>query len=187
MINYKKSFEDYFESEKPKSYIEKTNGLNVYSYNPYNVDMVNTNELDNYVGDDEYEKIALRGTYLHSSKLSKVFFSKENIEKMQYYIKKYVFKLTQGKYKLTTDQNEMDLVNAMREMYVNNSKYLNTHIDNQVKELNRQTLEDILPNIISNIKQNDRYIKTITNPPQLLERPINTSVYGSKSQPINFW
>lgn len=118
-----------------------------------------------------------------SSPLSELYFSKENVSRIQRQIKKEIYKRTNGKYQLTVDQNEQDLLVAMRAVYLENTKSLPNHIVRQVKELNKHTINYIVPDMITNIKSQAGYLRDIDAPIVPPDRPLNVSHAGRKTLP----
>lgn len=113
------------------------------------------------------------------------FFSSVNMKKIQNMIRKAVFVQTNGQYKLDVDQDESDLLIAMRavlfDMY--GARFLPFRIDTQVKNLNRQVVNYVLPDMISQLKQEYGYLKEINQPLQPLMRPINVNNAGRRTLP----
>lgn len=157
------------------SNIEQPNIKNYY-WNSYN------QTQNNWATEGSIQKSVLKGVYAPTP-LGEIFFSPENIGRLQKMIKKEVFLRTNGKYKLNIDQNETDLIVVMRAVYITdalNSPYKLIH---QVKELNHRTIERIVPDMISMIKQDQQYLNEIDKPINPIPRPVNISRAGRKSLP----
>ncbi len=137
-------------------------------YTPYN-----TTNLANVV---------LRGT-MEDNDVSRLFFSGENIKRIQKKIKVAVYERSQGKFKLDEDQDESDLIVVMRYIYLDYGKNLQKEIIRQVKILNDMTVNYIIPDLITNIKQYYGYIKDISNPITPMMRPMNTNSNGRRALP----
>jgi hypothetical protein len=138
--------------------------------------------------DDSYycggnSSLALRSVHMNNTPLSEMFFSSENMKRIQKKIKSKVNELSNGKYKLETDQDEQDLLIAMRAVFLDYGKNLNNHIVRQVKILNQQVLDYIMPDILTNVKQYYGYLKDISNPIQPINRPMNVNNAGRKTLP----
>lgn len=103
----------------------------------------------------------------------RTFFSKENINRIQKMIKKEVFLKTKGEFKLDVNQDETDLIVAMRAIYYEYAKFQKCNIIRQVKELNKLTVNNIVPDMITEIKQEYEYIKEINEPIKPIARPTN--------------
>lgn len=138
---------------------------------------------DNY---DTISKLVLKGI-LDESSLSKLFFSKKNIEVMQTLIKNCVYKASDGTIILEADQDLTDLIIVMRSVYFEYGKYLPFNIREQIKQLNKLTLKNIIPNMMTEIKQNQEYIRVINSPIVPIPLPLNLND-GRKSLPsFNFF
>jgi len=135
------------------------------------------------VKEDHYVSIALKNIGEYNTVPSKValeFFSVSNIKRIQKKIKKEIYERTYGKFKLTEDQKVLSLLIAMMSIYYYNTKDLDEHIVTQVKILNEQTVQDIVPGMITNIKQYYGYLDDITNPVNVLPDPINVNRAGRR-------
>lgn len=126
--------------------------------------------------------IALKGIQ-SDSELSKIYFSEENMRRLQKQIKKEVFKRTRGQFRLDVDQDPKDLFIIMRAVYFEHAKNMDNKIIHQVKRLNAKVIESSLPDIITAIKQEYGYIKEINKPLQPMMRPINVNHAGRKTLP----
>lgn len=107
------------------------------------------------------------------TELSQLYFSKENIRRIQKAIKKEFYIHTKGQFLLETDQDDNDLIIAMRGVYYTHAKFRPTKLIQQVKQLNMMTVQYILPDMISEAKQEYEYLREINRPLQPLMRPIN--------------
>ena len=139
------------------------------------------------VADDYYHggasTLAIKGLQMENTPVSLLFFSKENIKRIQREIKREVFRESNGSFKLDVDQDEMDLLLVMRAIFLDNGKNLPTHVVKQVKQLNRLTLNHIIPDMITNIKQQYDYVKEINSPINPIPLPLNVSNAGRRTLP----
>jgi hypothetical protein len=117
------------------------------------------------------------------SELSKLFFSDKNFKRVQNMIKKEIYNRTRGEFKLDIDQDQKDLFIVMRAIYVEHSRNLPGQIVRQVKRLNNKVIEDIVPSMITEIKQYYGYLKDINKPIEPIMRPLNVSNAGRLSLP----
>lgn len=115
--------------------------------------------------------------------LGEIFFSPQNISRMQKLIKREVFVRSNGKYKLQVDQNESDLLVVMRAVYINDGQNMPYKLIHQVKELNHKTIERIVPDMISIIKQDQEYLNQLDKPINPIPLPVNVSKAGRLSLP----
>ena len=120
------------------------------------------------------QKTALKGIQ-EDSKLSDIYFSVENIHRVQKKIKKEIFIRTNGTFKLEADQDVDELIIAMRSVYFDYARFLEKKIIHQVKELNDKVIETIVPDMITAIKQEYSYLKEINEPLKPISRPINVN------------
>lgn len=133
---------------------------------------------------------ALNGMQIQNSELSNKYFSVENRNKIQEMIKNAVYKKTNKKYRLTNNQDETDLFIQMRASFLAHAKHLPTHIDKQLKQLNRDTLNDLLPDLLSNVQQEFAYQEEINKPLQVINHPLNVNATGRRTLPSTtsiFW
>jgi hypothetical protein len=155
----------------------------IKNYNKYtDIDNVDSNERNNWATENSIQKSLLKSVYTPTP-LGEVFFSPDNIKRLQNKIKKSVFIETKGKYKLQVDQNETDLLVVMRAVYIQDSYNAPYRIIHQVKELNEKVVNRILPDMISNIKQNEEYLNIIDKPIDPIPLPVNVSRAGRLSLP----
>jgi hypothetical protein len=124
----------------------------------------------------------LRGI-VEDNETSRLFFSQENINRIQKKIKVTVYERSQGKFKLEEDQDESDLVIVMRAVYLENCKNLLNQTVRQVKLLNDSTVKYLLPDLLTNIKQYYGYIRDISQPLTPMMRPMGTTNAGRRTLP----
>ena len=136
---------------------------------------------ENYCGGAS--TLAIGGLQMENTKVSLLFMSDDNMNRMQKQIKREVFRISGGKFRLEADQNQDDLLIVMRYIFIEYGKNLPTHIMDQVKILNRQLLNYIVPDIITNIKQQYKYLKEISEPIKPLDQPLNVNNKGRRSLP----
>jgi hypothetical protein len=155
----------------------------IKNYNKYtDIDNVNSNEKNNWATENSIQKSLLKSVYTPTP-LGEVFFSPDNIKRLQNKIKKSIFVESKGKYKLQIDQNETDLLVVMRAVYIQDSYNAPYRIIHQVKELNEKVINRILPDMITNIKQNEEYLNIIDKPIDPIPLPVNVSRAGRLSLP----
>jgi hypothetical protein len=115
--------------------------------------------------------------------VSKLYFSEENMNRIQKAIKKTIFERTRGQFRLDENQDESDLLVTMRAVFIEHSRFLPFKVIHQVKELNRRTVEYIVPDMITEIKQAYGYIKEINEPIKPIPRPMNVNNAGRRTLP----
>jgi hypothetical protein len=124
---------------------------------------------------------SLRGIQ-EESILSKVFFHPKNVDLIQKQIIMEVFRKTNGAY-LIEKQNEEDLQIIMRSMFLQHARHIPDHIKGQIRELNNLVVDDVVPNIISEIKSHIGYLDRAFNPRQIMDHPECVSSAGHKTLP----
>ena len=168
---YKKNLPSNFESIKPlQKYIDYTNNNVEGSYEKYQ-----QKSTINY----DRARQATQG-FFEKNHITVVFFSDENMKRIQKKIREEVIKRTKGQYQLDEDQDESDLTIVMRAIYLDKCKNLPGETVRQVKLLNQQTIDYIVPDLISNIRQYFGYIKDINQPLQPMMRPMNVNSAGRR-------
>jgi hypothetical protein len=105
--------------------------------------------------------------------LEKTFFSKENINLINKQLILSVYNSTNKQF-LICSQKEANLLIVMRYVFIEYSRNLPYDINNQIKNLNYQVVNEILPTVISNIDQKIGYLKDIETQPIGPPLPINT-------------
>ena len=115
--------------------------------------------------------------------ISKIFYSQENITRIQKMIRKTIYEKTKGQFKLDEDQDESDLLIVMRAVFMEHARFLPIKIVHQIKELNKRTIEYIVPDMVTEIKQSYAYIKEINEPIKPIPRPMNVNNAGRRTLP----
>jgi len=127
---------------------------------------------------------ALKGTGGGEDQISTLFFSDSNILRIQKLIKREVYYRTSGKFVLEADQDNNDIFILMRAVYLENARFLNNvSIVRQVKRLNKKVIDEAIPGIITNIKQEYGYQLEINKPLTMIPRPINAGNAGRRTLP----
>lgn len=126
--------------------------------------------------------IALQGIQ-SNSELSKLFFSDENIKRVQRMIRQEVFKRTNGEFRMDTDQSERDVFYTMRAVYLEYARFLPNAIIRQVKRLNQKVVTEVTPGLLSNLRQDYGYLKEINKPLTLIPRALNANNASRRTLP----
>ena len=71
----------------------------------------------------------------------------------------------------------------MRAVYISDALNSPYRIVHQVKELNHRTIERIIPDMLSTIKQDQKYIEDLDKPIEVMPYPVNVSKAGRLSLP----
>ncbi len=125
---------------------------------------------------------ALKGIQCQSE-LSKLYFSDENIRRIQRMIRKDVYVRTNGQFKLEVDQEQRDVFIAMRAVYMEHARFLPNQIVRQIKRLNMKVVDEILPGIMTNVRQEYGYLKEINKPLTPIPLPQNVNNAGRRQLP----
>ena len=123
---------------------------------------------------------ALKGIQSESD-LSKLFFSDDNMKRIQRKIKQEVFKRTNGEFRLDIDQEQTELFLVMRAVFMEQGRFLPGQAVRQVKRLNEKVVQEICPAAITNIRQDYGYLKEINKPLSPIGRPINVNSAGRRN------
>lgn len=110
--------------------------------------------------------------------LSKKFFCKENLDKIQKQIQERIFIHHQFK---IGRQNDIQLNIIKRSIYLQHSKNLKQNIDKQIQQLNEMVITEALKSIVPNILQHLHYIKDISQDRKIMSHSMNVSSAGDKS------
>jgi hypothetical protein len=158
---------------KKKQYKEVTNyDDKLYTdFDDFSLTQGKTAKINNYANE------IFSGTYSCPNKdpLTRLFFSSENINKIQKGIRKEIYRRTNGKVKLGVDQDTNDVLVSMRAVFMDNAKFLPIKILKQVEILNKQVIDYVVPDMMTAILQYNDYIRDINNPLRTIDRPINSS------------
>ena len=109
--------------------------------------------------------------------LNEVFFSQYNLDLLQRAIRQK-FKDQTG---ISIDrQNDEDLLNYMRYVYINNSSNPYGSVCKQVQFMNGVVINEAMKDILTGVSQKIDYLRDIYKPFDPNAIPINTSNYGKK-------
>lgn len=106
--------------------------------------------------------------------LADTFFHQDNLRTINTRLINKVFEHTKGKVKIPL-QNERDLLIVCRYVYVQYAKNLPNDIKGQIDELNCKVIAEIFPDVISNIKQQIKYLEDISKPYTPMPPPMNVN------------
>ena len=151
-------------------------------YNEPVYDTFNAPQTDQYAGEDFYEHgyatLLAEGYKDCPTETMRLFFSEDNLKRIQKKLRREIYKRSYGKFKLNVDQDVKKLIISMRAVMLLHAKFLPKKIIRQVKRLNEETVQYIAPYMMVNLKQQYSYIQDITNPIQPLPDPINVNQSG---------
>ncbi len=115
--------------------------------------------------------------------LSNVFFSKENFDLINKQIIITVFKKSNKEY-LVGNQRYDHLTLVMRFVLNEYGRHLPYDIDKQIKELNTLVVDNVVPDIITNVEQRINYLDEISKPITPIALPVNVN-YNNKTLKMN--
>ena len=124
----------------------------------------NTNYLNSLTGN------------LERSKLSDLFFSKQNIQNIQNLLIKGVYEKSNSQI-IIDKQPEDNIVMVMRSMYLQYSKNLDTNLNSQVNELNNYVLNFCIPKVYSEAVAYLKYKQDAST----MHMPMSAPIYSSKT------
>jgi hypothetical protein len=125
--------------------------------------------------------------------LTFLFFSRQNIENIQKLIRMLVFKHTK---EVIDDQSTTELLVIMRSIFLAYSKHpklldesmsdterkeLLIQYTNEVNRLNELVIDSTVPVIVSQLQQYLIYLSDASSPLRVMEKPLSTSVKGTKN------
>ena len=162
--------------------LDEENSLKDMNYLNGRIDAVTINNLkfDNAINKASEHQANIISRNLDSTEVSKLFFSLKNIDLLQQGIRNKILNVTNGKINISR-QSDDELKIIMRSIYFQYGQNRNENIKEQVLDLNTRVIEWSVPEIISNFKQSQQYIKDISTLPEPLERSILPSKKGTKT------
>lgn len=127
--------------------------------------------------------IANKHLRLEKSPLASLYYSQENVERIQKQIRREIYKRTNGKFKVLRDSDESDMQVVMDSIFDDHAKHLPDQLVRQVKILNMHTVNLVVPNAITQIDQTSKYLKQLDKPIEPMNRPLNANNGGRKTLP----
>jgi hypothetical protein len=130
-----------------------------------------------------FRKNAVKGIH-DETLLNQLFFSHKNIKNIQNKIRYTIWKMSREQF-VIPEQNEVELQVVMRSIYLQYSRNLPHNIKEQINELNNIVVDNIAPDLLSNVKQYVRYLEDKNEPYRLMQRPVSLSAAGTKTLSIH--
>ena len=128
---------------------------------------------------------AMTGNW-YDTKLSLVFFSKENIKILQNGIRVGVYNKSNQQY-LIDNQNEDELKIIMRSIFLQNSKNLATNIPEQITQLNRLVLDYAIVQVYGETEGYMKYKRDASTLVVPLALPMLSTMKSSKQLELKPW
>ncbi|MGA1564031.1 MAG: hypothetical protein ACO35C_05370 [Pontimonas sp.] len=113
-----------------------------------------------------------------SNQVLEMFFSASNIERLQSQMR-IIIKEKMGV--IIDRQSDTELVQVMRAMYAMRGNPRPDDVAAEVRRLNGIVLEWVIPHITVNIRAHIGYLRDISQPYRLLERPKYASLKGEQT------
>jgi hypothetical protein len=126
----------------------------------------------------------LRGNWEKTS-VSELFFSSENVERLQNSIRKEVYNKSQPKGYIIDKQSIEEIKIIMRAIYLQYARNLPNNIAEQVADLNKKVIDWAAPHILSAVEHYYFYINDISHLPVPLAHMKHLRRAGTKSLPMN--
>jgi hypothetical protein len=118
-----------------------------------------------------------------TDKISRVFFGEENMHRVQKQLRNEVFTRTKGQFTMDVDQDESKLIIVMRAVLEEYGRFLPNQVVRQIKELNKIVINQIAPDMVTEVLQGYGYIKDSNNPIRPISRPMNVNRAGRRTLP----
>jgi len=112
-----------------------------------------------------------------SSVLSTVYFSKENVERLQKLMQQRVYQRSNGKYKIGY-QNGDTLKIMMRGIYLQNAHRVSGEVPEQIRRLDELVLEHAVPQLMVEAESYLKYLHDSSTLVVPLDRPKNMTKKG---------
>tara|TARA_B100000575_G_C23066362_1_gene614004 strand:- start:742 stop:1242 length:501 start_codon:yes stop_codon:yes gene_type:complete len=154
--------------------------INLDNFNSKPFQLFETLNVNN---EDKFKN--LNGT-LMETKLSKLYFSQENLDYVQSQIISRIYEKTNNKHVIGR-QSDDELLIVMRSIYLQYGKNADNNIQSQINNLNEHVLNYCVDNVYTNLLAHFEYIKDITEDQPVLDRPQTTNVKGSKGLEPNYF
>lgn len=164
-----------------------------YNYDEYNdpdsIGFVKSqNNLSNIKKGESYYcggnvGIAERHLNIENSPLAALYFSQENMDRIQKLTRRDIYRRTNGKFKILKDSDNLDMMTVMDIVFDEHAQHLPDQLVRQVKILNKHTIDYIVPNAITVIDQASKYLKQLDEPRKIMDRPLNVNNGGRKTLP----
>ena len=130
----------------------------------------------------DFQNDMLRGNW-EKSPVSKMYFSGENVDRIQNQMRKEVFERSKPKGYVIDKQSIDDLKIIMRAIYLQYARNLPTDIVAQVEDLNQKVCDWSVPHILSAVDHYNFYLNDISHLPIPLPHMLHLSRAGTKSLP----
>lgn len=110
--------------------------------------------------------------------LSMAYFSDQNMQIIQNAMRRNVYEQTGT---VIAEQNALELQTVMRSIFFEHAQHLPENIAGQISQLNDRVIAYATPNIISTLRAQRHYLKTIDEYPTPIERPAPVRNYSNRA------
>lgn len=129
------------------------------------------------LGDDARRDLV--GHQHSSTPLNTIFFSKDNIDRLQVEIQRQVSAMSGGKYQIGR-QSDDDLRIIMRSYYLMFGRNDPSNVSGELTELNSRVIGYAAGKIYSEVDFHQFYLKDLEEFAPAIANPVNTQVYGTR-------
>lgn len=126
-----------------------------------------------------YSELVQRQGVYNNNQLSIQFFSSQNVDTIQDMIKMKVYKQSNNQYKISR-QSDTELFIIMQSIYTQQGRNMNTHVQEQINELNETVANEAVRLIMPRLLQHIGYMNDLDKNIEVLDYGFNTSSYGYK-------
>ena len=156
----------------------RVSGVGKSAIPSFHINQDNQQEIYNNFASD-----SIKGNF-EQTDFSKYYFSEHNVEGIQRSIKKEIFDLSNGKFRID-NQSENSIKKVMRSYFLQYKLKLNIDIISQIRGLNEKVIRWCADEIYSNLLQYQQYKHDISNIPVSMSHPINMSIKGSRTYDLS--
>lgn len=167
------------------THFKKLQMTNMEEYIHYRNDLVDGKSRKDqdmtYLENYETPYKGILGGIQELTNFSRAYFSKENIQWLQMNIRYLVYNTSNKKY-IIGNQDETNLLIVMKAVYLQNCKNPSkTYMyKSELHRLDKIVLDQVVPDIITQLQQHDAYIMDISKIQSPIPLPKNTSIVGTK-------
>lgn len=169
-----------------KNLYDQGSGIHVFSESTATMRDIYTTPflfLQEHPNNYKYTTNVVANGLRYNSDLSKIFYSDENICRIQKMIRREIYTRSNGKYKMDVDQDLQDLYVVMKGVFTEHARFLPTMVVKQVKRLNQIVVQTVVPGMFSKINQQETYLKEINKPITPMDLPLNVGNKGRRTLP----
>lgn len=145
----------------------------VFDFNEMPVAFLSDNKMSNKLRDKLMIKSLTTENDIGAEYLSQHFYSEENMEIINKMLVMDVFKKSNRTIKIPF-QSKSDLMVTMRWVYINYARNLPFKVKEQILELNREVVNQLSSQLLSQAQQHIDYLRDIEKPRVPLPPPIST-------------